>query len=531
MAALLGMVLFGQLQAQDQGLPPAPGFSVSDAPPLPPGATRLPLNGAPAPGGIPGPSGFPGGGGLPGAGGLPGMGAMPGGGGLPGGSGLPGMGAMPGAGGLPGMGGIPGVGGKANNPTGMLGGGLSSGLMGGGLSPTSPFSPLAMAFPPLMMYQLLKSNSALAPGGDGVGRLFPQTDRFRTYGWFDGGAVWNSTRPDSGFNGPYNAVDLDGVMFNQAYIVAEMKRQPNADFGIGGRVDLLYGNDYFLAQSSGFDTRLNSEGDYGVAIPQAYIDLGNDEFSVQIGHFYTLVGYEGIPSPNNFFYSHAYSYQFAGPFTEWGALASWRPSSNWELQAGPVDGWNALDAAQSHINFLGKVKYASDDKNWWSSFAIITGNMPNNPAGLLGVIPDNANRTRYSFLVDRKLTSNLEYVFHQWLGVQQSGTASGSTANWYGIDQYLFYTVNTKWKVGGRVEWFRDEEGTRVGLNQPDNPNKPPLPGNFVSLTVGPNYSPSPNLIVRPELRYDTYDGAARPYDDGRKTQQLMLGIDMIMKF
>jgi hypothetical protein len=85
--------------------------------------------------------------------------------------------------------------------------------------------------------------------------------------------------------------------------------------------------------------------------------------------------------------------------------------------------------------------------------------------------------------------------------------------------------------VGGRVEWVRDEEGTRVGLNQPDNPNKPPLPGNFVSFTVGPNYSPSPNLIVRPELRYDTYDGAARPYDDGRKTQQLMLGIDMIMKF
>lgn len=95
----------------------------------------------------------------------------------------------------------------------------------------------------------------------------------------------------------------------------------------------------------------------------------------------------------------------------------------------------------------------------------------------------------------------------------------------------LFCTVNSKWKVRGRVEWFRDEEGTRVGLNQPDNPNKPLLPGNFVSFTVGPNDSPTPNLILRPELRDDTCDGAARPYDDGRKTQQFMLGIDMIMKF
>ncbi len=78
MIARLGMFPLGQLQGQDQGLSPAPGFSVSDAPPLPPGAIPLPFSGAPTPGGITGPSGFPGGGGLPDAGGLPGLGAMPG---------------------------------------------------------------------------------------------------------------------------------------------------------------------------------------------------------------------------------------------------------------------------------------------------------------------------------------------------------------------------------------------------------------------------------------------------------------------
>ena len=41
------------------------------------------------------------------------------------------------------------------------------------------------------------------------------------------------------------------------------------------------------------------------------------------------------------------------------------------------------------------------------------------------------------------------------------------------------------------------------------------------------------NLIIRPELRADWYDGnAARlPYQDGRNSSQLMLGCDAILKF
>jgi len=317
----------------------------------------------------------------------------------------------------------------------------------------------------------------------------------------------------------------------------ELKRPENSDFSVGGRVDLLYGNDYFLAQSLGFETnpdgsaKWNSSQFNGLAIPQAYLEVGGDTLFIQIGHFYTVVGYEGVQSANNFFYSHAYSYQFAGPFTQWGGLITWKASDNLEIQGGPVNGWNTLDGTTDNVEFLGKAKYTSDAKDWWTSFAIITGNMPNNAAIVPGLAPAIGNRTRYSFLVDKKIRDNVEYVFHQWLGFQQDGTATNSTANWYGIDQYLFYTINQNWKFGGRFEWFRDEVGTRVGLNRPANPNNPPLPGNYFSFTVGPNYSPSPNLVIRPEIRYDTYNGSALPFDDGRKTQQLMLGVDMILKF
>ena len=442
--------------------------------------------------------------------------------------------------GTPSPNGLPGnpamlIGGASANPLGTGGSMSPMGMSPMGASPMG-MSPLAMAFPPLMAVQFMNTNP-MGASPDGVTHLIPQSGRFRTYGWLDAGTIYNTSQPASGFNGPYNAVDSTTPVFNQAYLVMELKRPENSDFSVGGRVDLLYGNDYFLAQSLGFESnpdgsaKWNSSQFNGLAIPQAYLEVGGDTLFIQIGHFYTVVGYEGVQSANNFFYSHAYSYQFAGPFTQWGGLITWKASDNLEIQGGPVNGWNTLDGTTDNVEFLGKAKYTSDAKDWWTSFAIITGNMPNNAEVVPGLAPAIANRTRYSFLVDKKITDNVEYVFHQWLGLQQDGTATNSTANWYGIDQYLFYTINQNWKFGGRFEWFRDEVGTRVGLNRPANPNNPPLPGNYFSFTVGPNYSPSPNLVIRPEIRYDTYNGSALPFDDGRKTQQLMLGVDMILKF
>jgi hypothetical protein len=129
------------------------------------------------------------------------------------------------------------------------------------------------------------------------------------------------------------------------------------------------------------------------------------------------------------------------------------------------------------------------------------------------------------------LNRRLEYVFHQWLGSQAAAEPGGGTAFWYGIDQYLYYRLNERWRLGTRVEWFRDEDGTRVGLTEPSNPNKAPLPGSFGSWTVGTNWTPRRNVVVRPEIRWDTYKGPAKPFDDGTKTYQLLLGVDAIVQF
>jgi hypothetical protein len=372
--------------------------------------------------------------------------------------------------------------------------------------------------------------------------LFSEGDRGGISGWLNGGFVGNFGVPPSKFNGPYNAVDrANEAMMNQVYFIAERTLPTDGSNGIGYRTDLLYGEDFPLAMSLGWETNpgpqdWNSGQYYGLAIPQLYAEIGNHDISLKLGHFYTIVGYEGVPAVGNFFYQKSYSYQFAGPFNHWGGLVNWRASDNVEVDAGLVNGWNGLASPYSDANFLGRVRAKNDDNTFATSFAIVSGNEGNDFSPLFQPAPPltSANRTRYSLLFELRPSDNVEYVFHQWLGTQAEGLADGGTALWTGIDQYLYYRMSKTWLWGARFEWFQDTDGTRVGLNRPSNPNHVPLPGNYYSLTVGPNWVPTGNFLMRPCFRWDFFGGPTGPrraYNDGVSNQQTMLGFDMIQKF
>jgi hypothetical protein len=292
----------------------------------------------------------------------------------------------------------------------------------------------------------------------------------------------------------------------------------------------MYGTDFFLAQSKGFETyqdgSLHWNGEYyGLALPQAYGEIGNDVWSVKAGHFYTPIGYEGVPAPNNFFYSKSNSYMFAGPFTHWGALGNAHLTDRFSLGCGIVNGWDALNRTNDSPAYIGTIGLNDVADPIDVTFAVITGDEDNDAS-------QPTNRTRYSVIVTADLTCRVQYVFHHWLGTQADYfTATGDSANWYGIDQYLFYKLSETLALGARVEWFRDEDGVRIGLNRPSNPNKPPFIGSMYSVSGGVNWSLSDTLIVRPEVRWDWFDGAGLPFDDGADDSQFLVGTDVIWSF
>ncbi|QDU29375.1 hypothetical protein ETAA8_44840 [Anatilimnocola aggregata] len=371
-------------------------------------------------------------------------------------------------------------------------------------------------------------------------RLFCQKEcGWNITGFVNAGYTYNFHNPPSTFNGPVTFNDRDSGQFNQLYLVAEKAiDRETCCWNWGGRVDLLYGSDYIFTQSLGWETtptggaKWNTNPNYGLAIPQLYAEVGNENNSIKLGHFYTVLGYEVVPANGNFFYSHAYTMQYGEPFTHWGMLGSYKWSDEVSLNYGIVNGWDALDRVQNDPGFIAGFTWTGCEDVL--AFNVIYGNEPrfDNTA----VYTD---RYTHSLVYTRNISEDWQYIFQHDYGRQVAGGLGGAeNAEWYGINQYLFYTINDCWKWGFRGEWFRDDDGVRVTGVRPNNPLAgSTFAGNFYELTTGLNYSPTANLTVRGEVRYDWFNGIpaggalALPYDDGTRTDQTTFGIDLIYLF
>lgn len=407
-------------------------------------------------------------------------------------------------------------------------------------------------------------------GGLGCGLAVADADPWRLFGkccflkehdlsitgWLNGGIMGNADGPSNHFNGPVTFADDTRGQFNQAYLILE--RTPadlsqNSGLYLGGRVDFLFGSDYFFTTSAGLDgttfgndPRWNGGPSqlYGFSMPQLYAETDYNDLRIKWGHFYTILGYEVAPAVGNFFYTHSYAMQYGQPFTHTGMLASRSLGDDWTASAGVVGGWNDF-ALQEGAQYLGGLTYAEQGLGSLSG-SVIAGN--ESDFNVPGVSPQS-NRTMYSLVGTLNLTDRWTYVVHHQLGVQQHtlgfNALNRDGATWAGVNQYLFYDINEFWKFGARFEWFDDPAGYLVTGLRTGNPDAAfRFPSNFYETSVGLNYKPNANLTLRPELRYDWYSGEPgylspavvspppnRPYDDSRKREQFLFGFDAILQF
>jgi len=339
-------------------------------------------------------------------------------------------------------------------------------------------------------------------------------------GWVSMGGTYSTDNPDNHNNLPITFNDRSGeYQLNQLnfFLQRAIDMESNA-WNFGGRMDIMFGTDSRFTQATGLDNNLISENNlrfYDLAIPQAYLEvfapLGNG-LTAKIGHFYTIIGEEVVMAPNNFFYSHSYTMQYAEPFTHSGVLLSYSLNNNFTLNAGSVAGWDNFDKNLANWNFLGGLSWANDDATDAVSWSVISGDVDD---------VTSENRTMYSLVVSHSFTNQLQYVFQHDFGYQQQAAAFGKDAYWYGINQYMFYDFTNTISGGIRGEWFRDNNGTRLNIG---------TPGNYFELTAGLNWKPRDWLTLRPEVRYDWADSNVNTYDNRTKDHQLEFAIDMVLE-
>jgi hypothetical protein len=272
----------------------------------------------------------------------------------------------------------------------------------------------------------------------------------------------------------------------------------------------------------------------GIDLPQFYVNVHIPSFLTEkgidllAGKFWTLMGHELYPAPQTEFYSHSYEIIYGTPFTHTGLLSTIHAGDSWDILAGIVVGADVFKDNNDRPSFTGAFVWNSSDKNLNWTTAWITGpeQFDNN---------DNY-RTIVTSYLSWKFGSRTQWQFISG-GVAASEANAGvdsttgavKDAKWYGLSDYLFYTVGPRLTLGLRAEWFRDNDGVRTAVTE-----RPGFAGNFYELTLGATYRPLEHLRVRPEIRFDWFDGraangsAARPYNDLLDNSQTTAAIDVI---
>ena len=348
-------------------------------------------------------------------------------------------------------------------------------------------------------------------------------------GWFSGGITannWGNTTMLGNSQLPFN--NDPHLNVNQAWLWILREADTNGyGWAWGFHTDIIAGvdgPDTCAFGGPGWDSTWQwGSGQYGAAVPQLYGELAYDELSVVVGRFFAILGYEVVPAPYNFFYSHDYTMAYGEPFTHTGLLAKYALSDRITIQGGWTNGWDQgfNFKVNGSSTFLGGITYTSEDERtnvtwnlsagYWGRAAVIhadgVGGGPTTMSD--GKIYDQ------SFVWQQMIRENWTYVFQTDLGINFDTTqvAGVDQTQWYSVVQYLFYNFNCRWSAGLRAEWFSDPQGVRVdraNLNT-KNAQGQTIPGlsraNYFEVTLGVNWRPTPNLRFRPEVRYDWDNG------------------------
>jgi hypothetical protein len=312
---------------------------------------------------------------------------------------------------------------------------------------------------------------------------------------------WAQVGYHSGSTGLFND-NPDRASLHQLWGYVEKVADGSCGLDFGFRADLMFGidsgdtqafgnNDGRWDYQNGWDAENSTEG-YGFAMPQLYAEIASGDLSVIVGHFYTLLGYEVVTAPDNFFYSHAKTMYNSEAFTHTGALATYSASDDTSVYAGWTAGWDTgFDQFGDGSSFLGGVSTSLSDD---ATLTYIT------TAGDFGAIGEGYS---HSIVLDVAVADDLNYVFQSdYLDTDNTAAAGQAARESYGINQYMFYTIDDTYSAGVRVEWWNNN-----GVDE-------------FATTLGLNIKPMDNVVIRPEVRWD--DATA---------DSTIFGIDAIMSF
>lgn len=375
-----------------------------------------------------------------------------------------------------------------------------------------------------------------------------QDNRVEVYGWINPSANI-STSDHTNYPLSYatrpNRVEFDQFLFRIERI-PDTVQTDHVDWGF--HVDDLYGYDYHYTTMKGVtsgqllnnprpNSALNGNiygNDPMIAYVDVYIPWVAEGMVITAGRYLSLPDIEAQFSPNNYLLTHSILYT-VDAYTNMGVITTTKLNDQWTLQLGLHGGddsaiWDSTSrlTAQACVRWVSKsnddmlypcVESYNNKKQTYNNlqeFVLTWGHRFTPGVHML-------TEAYYIYVKDQALATDPSQS-HAPNGVP--GYPLGEAPNFplgrnpaYGIVNYVNVQVSPKAFVSVRNEFYKDEDGQRTGYAT-----------RYSSHTVGMTYWISPDLEIRPELRYEhAYDFPA--YDGGIKNHQTTALVDAILHY
>jgi hypothetical protein len=242
---------------------------------------------------------------------------------------------------------------------------------------------------------------------------------------------------------------------------------------------------------------------------EAYFPTIGRGLDVKLGHFFAQYGVESNAAIDNALWSHAYTFIY-DPFTHTGLLTTLKVTDAWSVQSGICTGSDMFIGPEATPCYLGSVKWAPPGGRDSVLFSVIVG------SGRFNDTRNFHNPEIFDLVYTHQINARLSYNFESLYGFTTNVPDTGF-ADWFGAINYLTYTLTPRLNANARLEFFDDFQGQRTGFA-----------GLYTALTLGLNFRPRSDIIVRPEIRYD-YNEHSRPFEDHHGL--FTAGFDVILRW
>jgi hypothetical protein len=340
--------------------------------------------------------------------------------------------------------------------------------------------------------------------------------RFKVTGWLEGMATASPGTESEFRTARVFDDDAEGLRLHQAYGAVERTFAEGCGFDLGGKAAVLWGTDARLLHARGLlDQQAPKEYQWDLLELWGSVRLPvRQGLRIKAGKFTTPMGFEVIEAPNNLLPSRSFLFGYAIPFTHTGVLAALDVSPRFTVQYGLFLGWDVWDDNNDALTHHVGVTWKSPSEKDTLVANVIVG-----PERL---DDDDDLRTVLDVTWTRTWSDCWKTALNADVGVEEGAGAAGDDAGWWGAAGYVTRTFSDRLAATARGEYFRDEDGTRLGQ-----------PASLSGLTLGLDWTPRtpfPIFHVRPELRWDhSWDGVF--FDAGTDEDQFSITLDVILGF